>query len=261
MKKLLLLTFVILFAKLGSAQITLLSQDFNSYDGDSANFLSGYYVSWNSPSGGMPSASYYSSTGNFGIAPNSYKFGVDSATIITPYFGSGADRVSFWYKGNGTGTGANIFYVYESADSITFTLLDSITSFPTLGTQRILTNTAGTHYLKFVYHKVVGNVAFDDLVVSNNMGVGIANYTENTLLKVSPNPSSTGIFALDFGSEKPQQSSVKVHDILGNLVAFTFEYSATGKLLLNLSEQAPGYYFVAISSSTGTKNSRLLVTN
>lgn len=171
MKKILLLSFVLLFAKLGTAQITLLSQDFNSYDGDSANFLSGYYVSWNSPSGGMPSASYYSSTGNFGIAPNSYKFGIDSATIITPYFGSGADRVSFWYKGNGTGTGANVFYVYESADSITFTLLDSITSFPTTGTQRVLTNTSGTHYLKFVYHKVVGNVAFDDLVVSNNMGV------------------------------------------------------------------------------------------
>ena len=256
MKKIYTLLFTALLSSSAFSQITLLSQNFDSYDGDSANFISGYYVSWNSPSGGTPSESYYTSTGNFGLAPNSYKFGIDSATIITPTF-TGADSLTFWHKGNGTGTAANKFYIYESSDSITFNLLDSITTFPTIGITFGTGVPPTSHFLKFVYHKVVGNMAFDDLKIFNNLGVGIKKQTVNSAT-VYPNPSNTGIFVFDFANPTTL-SEIKVFNIIGKQVFAKAITSGASKQTLDLSSLPAGSYFAAVKTGNEKRMIRLVI--
>ena len=259
MKKLYTLLISAFLSSTTFAQITLLSVNFDSYDGDSANFIQGYYVSWNSPSGGTPSESYYSSTGNFGLAPNSYKFGIDGATIITPAF-TGADSLTFWYKGNNTGTAANKFYIYESADSILFNLLDSISTFPTIGVTYGHGIPATTHYLKFIYHKVVGNMAMDDLKVFNNQGVGIKKYYHSGKADIYPNPSINGIFTFDFGNETAVQSEIKVYNIIGKQVySKTVSLTGNGKYTLDLSACASGSYFASVKTGSEKKMIRLVI--
>jgi Secretion system C-terminal sorting domain len=259
MKKIYSLLALTLISFTGFAQLTLLSQTFDTYDGDSANFIPGYYISWNSPSTGLPSQSFYSSTGNYGIAPNSYKFGIDSATIITPAF-IGADSLTFWYKGNNTGVAANVFYIYESADSITFNLLDSITSFPTVGLTYGHGVPSSSRFLKFLYRKAIGNVAFDDLKVFNNQGVGIKKQNQSFTTAVYPNPSATGIFTFDFGNSKLGKTEITIFNIIGKLVFSASPNSGTnGKLSVDLSSLSSGSYFASVKSGNEKKMIRLVI--
>ena len=259
MKKIYALLLTAFISSAAFSQVNLITQDFNNYDGDSANFIPGYYISWNSPSGGVPSASYYSSTGNYGLAANSYKFGVDSATIITPPF-SGADSLTFWHKGNGTGAGASKFYIYVSPDSINWTALDSISSFPSVGTTYGHGLDSTDHYLKFFYDKAVGNMAFDDLRVFNNMGVGIKKQTAVASSEVYPNPSTNGIFTLDLGAANNLFSDVKVFNIIGKQVySKSIAPSNNGKHSLDLSALPSGSYFAAVKTGNEKKMIRLVI--
>lgn len=258
MKKLYILLFAALLSGSAFSQITLLSLDFNNYVGDSATAIPDYYISWNSPSGGTPSASYYSSNGNYGLSPNSYKFGIDSATIITPYFG-GADSLTFWHKGNGTSGGNSKFYIYSSNDSITFTLLDSITSFPSTGvTYGHGLDSTSMHYLKFFYHKSGGNMAFDDLHVFNNLGLGIKKQATAKAYEVYPNPSANGIFTFDLGTANAAE--VKVFNIIGKQVyAKTLANGSNGKHAIDLSSLPSGSYFASVKSGNDKKMIRLVI--
>ncbi len=259
MKKIYLLIIAALLSNFAISQITILNQDFNTYDGDSVNFISGYYISWNSPSGGMPSASYYSSTGNYGLAANSYKFGVDSATIITPFF-SGADSLTFWHKGNGTGAGASKFYIYTSADSITFTALDSITSFPSSGITYGHGLDSTVHYLKFYYDKAIGNMAFDDLRVFNNLGLAIKKQAFVSKNDVYPNPSNNGFFTLDLGNSSSSFSEIKIFNIIGKQVySKSFSPSNNGKHSLDLSALPAGSYFASVKNGNEKNMIRLVI--
>jgi len=258
MKKIYALLFAILIAGTGFSQITLLSQDFNSYDGDSANFLTDYYVSWNSPVNGTPSASYYSSTGNFGLSANSYKFGIDSATIITPYF-AGADLLRFWYKGNGTGTAPNKFMIYTSSDSITFTAFDSITTIPSTGTIYNQALDSNVHYLKFLYLKAVGNFAFDDLTVLNNQGVGIKKATNFNNFQAYPNPSANGIFTIDL-ENYIASADIVVFNIIGKQVyAKKLSPNGNNKHNIDLSALPSGSYFASVKAGSDKKMLRLVI--
>ncbi|MBI3501253.1 MAG: T9SS type A sorting domain-containing protein [Bacteroidetes bacterium] len=137
------------------AQTTLLQENFTNYMGTSATVPAGWYFSWQ---GDYTTTSYSGTSG-----PNSYKFGVTGATIVTPSFAK-ADSVSFWLKGSSTDT-ASYLTLYETSDSITWTTLVKIKPIPTSGT------TLGHHvdstaiHLKFVYTKSAGNVAFDDFLL------------------------------------------------------------------------------------------------
>ncbi len=93
--------FIALLCVTGNAraQTIILSENFDSYNGLVTSIPPGFVITWNDTS--SASKSFYSTSGFCGMACNSYKFGVDSATIITPVF-SGAGSVSFYLKGNGT---------------------------------------------------------------------------------------------------------------------------------------------------------------
>src|SRR5205085_12131353 len=111
-----LFTIVSLFFTISAstfAQTPVVCEDFASYDSTTAAVdYHGWYISYHGP------FSSYSSAASTGIAPNSYKFGVDSATLITPNI-SGADHINFWMKGNPSSGGSlanGKFYIYESID-------------------------------------------------------------------------------------------------------------------------------------------------
>jgi hypothetical protein len=63
-----------------TAQLVRLSQGFDNYIGSVATVPAGWYISWNSTS----APSYYFTSGNYGAAIPSYKFGNNGDEIISP---------------------------------------------------------------------------------------------------------------------------------------------------------------------------------
>jgi hypothetical protein len=98
----------------GYAQNVIVDLNFDGYNGTIGSVPSGFYFSWNSTT----SNSFYTSTGNFGVAAPSYKFGNDGDFIVTPMVSS-ADSLSFFSKGNGSPfSPLNELRIYHSTDSI-----------------------------------------------------------------------------------------------------------------------------------------------
>src|SRR6187455_2136421 len=111
MNKILLFVSILSASYSLQAQNVILCENFNTYDSVTAasGSFNGFMISFHS------SFSYYTSTQSSGTSgPNSYKFGVDSATMITPDI-TGATYIQFWTKGNATDS-ISTFYVYDSPD-------------------------------------------------------------------------------------------------------------------------------------------------
>ena len=119
-----LLSIFISIASLSKAQSNVFCETFDNYDSLSA---SASYNGWTLTSFGP--YSYYTSVGSSGISgPNSYKFGIDSATAITPNI-AGADHINFYMKGNaatGSTLGNSAFYIYETSDGTNYNLIEMI---------------------------------------------------------------------------------------------------------------------------------------
>ena len=110
MNRLLPFTFSVLFALSVNAQTTLIYEPFTSYDGTSGTVPTGWTFNYN--------ANYTSTQSSGPSGPNSFKFGVDTATIITPAF-SNADTVKFWYKGNQTDSTSSL-EILQTDDLVTW---------------------------------------------------------------------------------------------------------------------------------------------
>ncbi|MFH1004584.1 MAG: PKD domain-containing protein [Bacteroidota bacterium] len=160
MKTYFVVLLIIVFQLKIFSQVIILQTDFTGYDGTQVTVPSGWNISWNSTS----SPSYYSSTSFSGLTPPSYKFGMDSTMIFTPVF-SYSDTLKFWCKGSSNISPQNKLNIYESSDSIKWNMFSSIDSLPTTGKIFILSISPSTKYLCFVYRKVSGNLAFDDVQV------------------------------------------------------------------------------------------------
>ena len=143
------------------AQIVRLSQGFDNYIGSVATVPAGWYISWNSTS----SPSYYITAGNYGAAIPSYKFGNDGDSIISPFFFS-ADTLRFWCKGQAAFSAQNSLFIFYSPDSAIWYPLQSIDSLPVVDTTLAYPLPCEAHHLMFIYHKVSGNLAFDDVLVT-----------------------------------------------------------------------------------------------
>jgi PKD repeat protein len=173
MKKIFTSILVSLLFLNGISQTILLQENWTTYAGTAGTAPIGYYIS---------NHGNYTTVASSGTSgPNSFRFGVTNATIITPQFAAGADSLKFWLKHNPSGTPANdtlsTFYVYESLDSSLFTPVDSIRPLPTNSSGKTYSYKllASTQWLKFVYKKIGGNAAFDDLRVLKNPPV-VANF-------------------------------------------------------------------------------------
>lgn len=167
MKKIYFSVFTLTFLTLSlnsiqsAAQLVRLSQGFDNYIGSVATVPAGWYISWNSTS----SPSYYFTSGNYGAAIPSYKFGNNGDEIISPYFLSG-DTLRFWYKGQGVFSAQNTLVILYSEDSTNWNGLVSIDTLLVTGTTFSFPLPCEAHYLMFIYNQVSGNLAFDDIRVT-----------------------------------------------------------------------------------------------
>lgn len=148
------------FANL-QAQLVRLSNGFDNYIGSAATVPAGWHVSWNSTS----SPSYYFTAGNYGAAIPAYKFGVTQDTIISPHFLSG-DTLKFWCKGQTPFSAQNVLSIYISEDSVSWNQLQNLDSLPVTATTFSFPLPCSAHYIMFIYFKVSGNLAFDDVKVT-----------------------------------------------------------------------------------------------
>lgn len=142
------------------SQITVVGTGFDNYANTSGTAPAGWYMSWHSAS----PASSYTTAANSGVAIPSYKFGLDSVTVITPMY-QNADTLSFMCKGNGVPfADTNELHIYHSADNITWTQFVNRDSLPAAKTTLKYGLPAASGWLKFVYRKLGnGNLAFDDV--------------------------------------------------------------------------------------------------
>jgi hypothetical protein len=159
MKRIIRLIILVLpFCNMTSfAQTVILAEDFTNYGGTANTIPAGWYFSYNG---------IYSSAGNYGPSgPNAYKFGTDNASIVSPAF-SNANRLTFWLKGNTTDSASTIT-VFESADSVNWDTLAILNNLPHTGNVFSMQINTTSTYLRFAFHKSVGNVAFDDFLLTN----------------------------------------------------------------------------------------------
>lgn len=149
------LFFVLLSFQI-SAQITILSENFTNYLGTSASVPSGWFFSTN--------ANYTTAVNAGTSGPNSYKFQVTNAKIISPPF-TQADSLQFWIRGNGTDS-ASLLTIEESADSLNWSAISVLNNLPGSGSKFGFSLLSTTTHLRFTYTKSVGNLAFDDLIIT-----------------------------------------------------------------------------------------------
>ena len=206
--------------------------------------------------------SLYTTAASTGIAPNSYKFGVDSATVITPNI-SGADHINFWMKGNAStgGTLANgKFYIYESTDSTNFTLVDMISPIPAFVEMvKEYALTPGVTNVKFFYDKDSGNVAFDDFCATiGAVGVGINENLQNTNISIFPNPTK-GLATINFNNSRPNNTTVTINNVLGMQIKKAIIKGTEANFQFDLSPFPDGVYFVKVKSDAGETTHRILL--
>jgi len=255
MKKILLFVSIICASYSLQAQNVILCENFNTYDSVTAasgNF-NGFIVSYHSV------GSYYTSTQSSGTSgPNSYKFGVDSATMLTPSI-AGATHIQFWTKGNATDS-LSTFYIYDSPDGNTWTLLQSIVPMNTnsTGQYRQLALTNGAQYVKFFYDKSLGNVAFDDFC-STDGPTSINEPSASASPVIYPNPSK-GIVTLSASNPAYNSCKVTVMNVLGKEVkAFEFNDLNAGNKTLDLSAYDKGVYLIRCKAEKSEFTQRLIL--
>lgn len=168
MKKIIIALFIATLVLISTnifCQTIVLQENFTTYQGTSATVPTGWIFNYNG---------YYSTAGSSGTSgPNSYKFGVNNATITTPAFTT-ADSVHFWIKGLSTTTSQLV--IKEGADTNSWTTVATINPLPTTGTAYVYHINSSSHRLRFVYTKVAGNVAFDDFLLTKNGSVSTSNH-------------------------------------------------------------------------------------
>lgn len=255
MKKHLLFLLLSFYAVKIYAQPVLLSENFDTYNGLVASIPAGFYISWNDTA--SASKSFYSSAGTCGLACNAYKFGMDSATIITPSF-SNAGSVSFYFKGNGTPNAQNIFYVYESSNGTTWNQITAIQNFSTSAQNINLPVNSSSTQLKFYYSKpALGiNVGFDDLIIYGPTGINQPQAIEQ--VNLYPTPAS-GSVTVDFGSLNLAEVSLSISNVLGKEVKRIDFSNASGKRVLNLTDLAEGVYLVRVKSGPLDAVKRIII--
>jgi hypothetical protein len=244
------LALLILFSVSGFSQTTLLQTGFDGYNGTTASIPAGFTITWNT------SASFYITSGNYGVDTPSYKFGIDNATIITPVISGIPDSLSFWCKGQNT-SDSSALEIFESVDGgatyFQSTILDTL---PTTGTTITIPLNVYTTVVKFVYHKVAGNVAFDDMRIFNNQPDAVREIDKGAF-SLFPNPSN-GILNIHL-NKISSSTKISVMNILGVEVKSFLVNDANVNRALDLSSLDDGIYLIKIKSGNIESIKRFLL--
>lgn len=106
-----------------------------------------------------------SSTGYFGEAAPSLKFSKTGYTLASPEFSGNINKISFWTRGAGAAA-TNALAVEGSNNGTDWTLISEITGYDQLdGNTFTIEPQADYKRVRFVFTKVLGNVALDDIVI------------------------------------------------------------------------------------------------
>lgn len=239
MKKIYILAFICcLFQLKVNAQNLVISTGFDNYAGTLATVPVGWYMSWNTAN------SFYTSTGNYGLAAPSYKLGNDSDIVVAPWTAAAKDSISFFVRGNGTPfSPANELQLFQSQDSVTWTQVAVIDSLPTTGTT-IGVNLNGNPYLKLLYIKqpAGGNLALDDIQIFS-LATGVEQVKDEISVAVFPSPS-TGMVYIKL-PENTKSFSMEIFDLLGNRISnMISSKKSNGLYSLDFTGKRSGFYFV-----------------
>lgn len=253
MKKLLLTVCAVIAIASAHAQTTVLCENFNTYDSLTAN---ANYGGWSLTY--FTQFSYYTSTQSSGASgPNSYKFGVDSATAISPNINT-ATHINFWMKGNPPSSGnmsASTFYVYETNNGTNWNLIATIFPVPTTGGIRQYALSAGTTQVKFFYDKDSGNVAFDDFC-STIGPVGVNAVEKEVYLNVYPSPAR-GQVNLICSPAINRNAEITIINMIGNeMKDISIIKETPERFSIDMKGRQPGVYFVKIKTEKGVMTKR-----
>ncbi len=228
------------------AQTLLLSEYFTAYDGTSTAVPAGWIFNYNGN---------YTSTQSSGVSgPNSYKFGVNNATITSPSFNN-ADSVRFFMKGNSADTLSSLS-VFEGTDTLNMTLVAMLKPISNTGTTISLKLMSSSTMLRFVYTKSVGNVAFDDFEVIQN-GPAAINTIEKKQIVLYPNPARNNV-SIDLGNA--EKVEISLYNMIGkNMGNVLVTDNGKGVYSLNLNSIPAGTYFVQINTDRTVTTRRLQV--
>lgn len=104
----------------------------------------------------------YTTNSNYGIASPSYKMNADGIYMTSPAFDSDVTKITFWHKGmqleggsieitgkDMNGADIEIALIYPNRSSSKYEIISNVP--------------AGVRQVSFIYHKVTGNVAIDDI--------------------------------------------------------------------------------------------------
>jgi len=236
------------------SQTVTLTQGFDTYDGTQGS-VSGWYFSWNSTS----SPSYYTTNGNVGLSAPSYKFGINQDTVITPSFVA-SNLVSFWCKGEGsTFSTFDTLTILWSTDSITWNVLSYQTNLPTTGTTLTFPVDLSARNLMFIFTKYVGNLAFDDMQISNSSTSGIKEYPDQSeSINIYPNPSTGKIFISNNLSKKAE--NIMVTDLLRNVIINLPEQTLLqGNNELDLTSLQNGIYLLKVQTGNTSEIKKIVI--
>ncbi|MBC7412398.1 MAG: PKD domain-containing protein [Bacteroidia bacterium] len=239
------------------AQTCFLTENFTSYTGSSAALPTDWTGSGLSTS---PTGNVYTSATSAGPSgANSFKFGVNTATLITPLFNALAgDSVTFWIKGNSLDTVSKL-EVFVGANTSTMTLLATLNknNIATSGQFVSFVLNGTEHYLKFAYTKLLGNIAFDDFCIKSDsvisQPVAVKNLNVTTLLNIYPNPNN-GEFTLLLNSSN---ASITIFNVIGEVVYKATHTSTTNTIHLN--NVANGTYVVQINTGATIHTQKLFI--
>jgi hypothetical protein len=93
-------------------------------------------------------------------------------------------------------------------------------------------------------------------------GSGVTQSVTNSSIRVFPNPSSTGMVALELISEKAATYQIAVYDVLGRAVGSQSARLNAGEkrdLALPTSGFAPGNYYVRISDGASVQTKKIVI--
>lgn len=114
----------------------------------------------------LTSISQYTTDASSGESPRSLQFNSSSSVALTPTF-TNPTNLTFWLKGNGTGSSASTFHV-EALQGSTWVPVANINPLPTVAAGQTFSYALATNTtrLRFSYTKDDGNAAFDDVLVT-----------------------------------------------------------------------------------------------
>lgn len=238
------------------AQTCFLSENFTSYTGSAAALPTDWTGTGLSTA---PTGNVYTSATSAGPSgANSFKFGVNNATLITPIFNALAgDSVTFWVKGNSIDTVSKLD-VFAGADTTTMTLLTTVDKYNVAPAGQFISLALnGTeHYLKFAYTKSLGNMAFDDFCIKSDsvitQPVAVKNIASATLVNVYPNPNN-GAFTLALNNT----TNVSIYNVMGEVV-YTAIHTATTQTI-QLNNVANGTYIVQVNTGATIYTQKLFI--